>query len=179
MAQAPIPATTTHGFEPPRNVQFGVFLDNKVGKLLDLLGAFDGSALVLAALSVAESSDHAVVRLITSNADLARRLLQRKKFAFSETDVLVVELGQGRTLKQMCRALLSAELSIDYAYPLLVRPRGLPAVVLHGDDITFAGQVLRRKMFVLLAENDLGENAPGSSPGTPNDTGPFEPPEPM
>lgn len=175
MSQSPTtPTLTPPGYEPPRNVQFGVFLDNKVGKLLDLLGAFDGSSLTLAGLSVTEASDHAVVRLVTSNAELARRLLERKSLPFSETNVLVVEMGDGRALKQLCRALLAAELSIDYAYPLWVRPRGLPAVVIHGDDLTLAGQILRRKLFTLLGENDLGENAPGSTPGTPND--PDEPP---
>lgn len=172
MAQAPTSMDVTRGFEPPRNCQFGVFLDNRVGKLLDLLSLFDNDSLTLAALSVAEASDHAVVRMVTSNAALARRQLQRKSLPFSETDVLVVELGQGQTLKQMCRALVAAELSIDYAYPLLVRPRGLPAIVLHGDDLVLAGQILRRKLFTLLGENDLGENRSHGTPGTPNDPGP-------
>jgi hypothetical protein len=171
MTQMPIAEAMMGGYEPPRNCQFGVFLDNKVGKLLDLLGAFDNSTLTLAALSVAEASDHAVVRLVTSNSELARRLLKRRGFAFSETDVLVVELSSGQSLKGLCRALLTAELSIDYAYPMLVRPRGRPAIVLHGDDLVLAGQILRRKLFTLLGENDLGENASGSDPSDPDPGG--------
>lgn len=147
------------GYEPPRNVQFCVFLDNRVGKLRELIDVFDGHALTLAAISVNESADYAVVRLITSRAELARRLLQRNQFEFSESDVLVVELTTQQTLSHLCNLLLSAEVSIHYIYPLLTTVRGYPAVVLYTDDQLLAQQILRRKHFTLLAENDLGENA--------------------
>jgi hypothetical protein len=43
MGQASTPLETTHGYATPTATQFSVFLDNKVGKLLDLVEAFDGS----------------------------------------------------------------------------------------------------------------------------------------
>ncbi|MEM9419782.1 MAG: acetolactate synthase [Planctomycetota bacterium] len=170
MSQIPIDTPTARGYQPPVNTQFSVFLDNRVGRLMDLLEQFDNaSALTLAGLSVVDSADHAVVRLLTSKADLARRLLNRCEYAFSEIDVIAVELPYENSLVSVCEVLTTVELNIHYAYPLLVRPRGLPVVALHTDDTTFAGQVLRKRHFTVLAENDLGENAPGSTPGTPND----------
>jgi hypothetical protein len=100
---------------------------------------------------------------------LTRRLLNRFEHTFSEVEVVVVELADSASLPTMCECLLSAELNIHYAYPLMVRPRGFPAVALHTDDTTFACSVLRRRHFCILAENDLGENAPGSHTGTPDD----------
>ena len=164
MTQSIVSDPPTSGFEPPRNTQFGVFLDNRVGKLLDLVDVFDGHALTLAGLSVVDSADHAVVRLLTSNSELARRLLQRANMTFSEADVLVVEMGRGKTLAELCRRLLQAELNIHYAYPLLVHPRGQPAIVIHCDDIFLSSQILRRKLFTLLGENDLGDNASRNTP---------------
>ncbi len=169
MTQAPVETKPAGAFEPPRNRQFSVFLDNRVGKLLDLLEIFEGQMLALAGLSVLDSANHAVVRVLTSNADLARRLLGRHDLPFSECDVLAVELGEGRGLAMMSRLLLAAELNIHYAYPLLVRPRGLPAIVLACDDPVLAGQILRRKHFTLLAENDMGDNASRSTPGGPTE----------
>ena len=169
MTQAPTDVATTRGYEPPRNTQFSVFLDNRVGRLSDLLETFDGHALTLAGLSVVDSADHAVVRLLTSKADLARRLLNRNEHPFSEVEVVAVELADSADLLRVCECLLHAELNIHYAYPLLVRPRGYPVVALHTDDTTLAGNLLRRHHFYVLAENDLGDNAPGSTPGTPND----------
>ena len=171
MSQIPIETPTARGFQPPVNTQFSVFLDNRVGRLMDLLEIFDNaSQITLAGLSVVDSADHAVVRLLTSRAELARRLLNRCEHAFSEIDVVAVEIDADKTMVNVCEVLLAAELNIHYAYPLLVRPRGLPVVALHTDDTVMAGQLLRRHMFTVLAENDLGDNASGSTPGDP--TGP-------
>lgn len=169
MTQAPVELETTPAFEPPSNTQFSVFLDNRVGKLMDLVEVFTGQPLTLAGFSVIDSADHAVVRVLTSNALLAARLLERNALPFAQDAVLVVELSRGQTLPRLCQTLLQAEMNIHYAYPLMVRPHGAPAVVMHTDDMHFTGQLLRRKLFTLLAENDLGENAPGSGTGTPND----------
>jgi hypothetical protein len=167
MSSTPIGDMTTHGFEPPIVTQFSVFLDNRVGKLRELTEVFRGHALELVAFTVIDSADHAVVRLVTSRAVLARRLLARNELPFSEIDVLVVEIGPGQHLSDLCTALVVAELSIQYAYPLWLRPHGNAAIVLHCDDYHVACQVLRRKLFTLLGENDLGDNATPSDPDEP------------
>ncbi|MDZ4831594.1 MAG: acetolactate synthase [Phycisphaerae bacterium] len=159
MSQA-MPPNTEQGYAPPRVRQFSVFLDNRVGKLLDLVQLFDDNTEVsLRAFSVHDSSDHAVVRLIFDNADAARHLMRRKQFAFSETDLLVVELGADHTdkhtLRHVCMYLLSAELNIRFAYPVLMVPDGSPTIALAVDDSTLAGQILRRRGFRLLGEEDL------------------------
>lgn len=166
MPQIPVETPTARGFEPPKAIQFSVFLDNRVGRLRDLLEVFEGQYLTLAGLSVVDSADHAVVRLITSRSDLARRLLFRCEHTCSEIDVVAVELPADDSLREVCEVLMGAELNIHYAYPLLVRPRGLPTIALHTDDIVLAGNILRRHGFNLFAENDLGDNAPGSHPGS-------------
>jgi len=92
MAQAPVAEQTGFRFEPPRNTQFSVFLDQRVGRLLDLMEIFSGQALTVAGLSVVDSADHAVVRIITSRGELARRLLNRHNLPFSEAAVVAVEV---------------------------------------------------------------------------------------
>lgn len=171
MTQAPVETPTAGGYQPPRNIQFSIFLDNRVGQLLDVTTCFAGQSLTLAGLTVVDSTDHSVVRLITSNADLARRLLQRNEMAFAESNVLAVEISESRSMQDLCEALVAAELNILYAYPLMVRPRGLPVVVVQTDETLFTAQLLRKKLFTLLAENDLGDNASRSRPDggiTPN-----------
>lgn len=150
-----VPVETTHGFAPPTVTQFSVFLTNKVGKLLDLVEAFDGSPCSICAVSVHEASDHAVVRLITNNATVARGILREERLAFSEHDLLIVELTRGHTLTSLCLALLGVELSIHFAYPLMTKPNGRPTIALAVDDPTLAGQILRRKEFRLFGECDL------------------------
>lgn len=160
MSQAGTPMETAHGYSPPSVTQFSVFLTNKVGKLHDLVELFDKTQCHLCAISVHEASDHAVVRLITSNATLGRATLAHEKLAFTERDVLVVELSANRTLSSMCLSLLRAELSIHFAYPLMLTgSTTAPCIALAVDDLTLAGQILRRKEFRLLGEADLGQGA--------------------
>ncbi|HEX2839406.1 MAG TPA: hypothetical protein VHN77_14915 [Phycisphaerales bacterium] len=159
MSQASMPMETAHGYSPPTVTQFSVFLHNKVGKLHDLVEMFDQAHCQICALSVHEASDHAVVRLITNNAECARAELSRMKLAFTERDVLVVELSGKHTLSSMCLHLLRAELSIHFAYPLMLTPGASPTIALAVDDLTLGGQILRRKEFRLLGEADLTNRA--------------------
>ena len=55
----------------------------------------------------------------------------------------------------ICSALLAAEINIHYAYPLLLRPRGSPALALYVEDPTLAAQLLIKKGFTLIGESDL------------------------
>src|SRR3954462_11310962 len=155
MSQASMPLETAHGYSPPTVSQFSVFLTNKVGKLHDLVEAFDGSGVQICALSVHEASDHAVVRIITNSANEARKLLKNENMPYSQRDVLVVEISGNHTLSSMCLCLLAAELSIHFAYPLMLRSSPAPTIALAVDDLTLAGQILRRKEFRLLGESDL------------------------
>lgn len=155
MPNASTPTQTARGYAPPTVTQFAVFLDNRVGKLYDLVEAFEKSACRVCALSVHEASDHAVVRLVTNDALTAKRILKDLKLAYSEHDVLVVELSEGHTLASLCLSLLGAELNIQFAYPLMLRPNGTPTIALAVDDPVLAGQILRRKNFRLFGEADL------------------------
>lgn len=155
MTQA-VPIPTSQSYAPPTVRQFSVFLENKVGRLLDLVQLFDEAPNVhICAFSVLESSDYAVVRLIPNNADAARALLKRHNLSFSELDLLIVELCESHTLSSMCLHLLGAELNIRFAYPLMLKPNGTPTIALSVDDQVLAGQILRKKSFRLLGEGDL------------------------
>lgn len=142
--------------------QFSVFLANKVGKLYDLVESFEHAGTCqICAISVHDATDSAIVRIITNNSAAARELLRKQKLPFAESDVLVVELSTGHTLASLCISLLSAELNIQFAYPLMLRPNGTPTIALAVDDPTLAGQILRRKMFRLFGEADLPTDTPG------------------
>ncbi|MCC6678490.1 MAG: acetolactate synthase [Phycisphaerales bacterium] len=155
MSQSSVPLETTKGYAPPTVTQFSVFLTNKVGKLYDLVKAFDDTGCHICALSVHEASDHAVVRLITNRAATAHKILRERQFPYAEREVLVVELSEGHTLGSLCLCLLGAELSIQFAYPLMMRPNGTPTIALAVDDLTLGGQILRRKDFRIFGECDL------------------------
>lgn len=152
--------TQCGGHAPPCVTQYSVFLDNRVGKMLDLVTQFDDDPLChICALSVHEASDHAVVRIVTNHSQRARAILRGHGLAFSETELLVVELVNGHSISSMCVSLLGAELFIRFAYALMLRPNGTPTIAVAVDDLTLAGQILTRKGFRLLGEHDLPKPA--------------------
>lgn len=156
MSQVGMPLETAHGYSPPCVRQFSVFLDNKVGKLLDLVQCFEEHPQCqLCSVSVHEASDHAVIRLLPNSSNAAREILKRMSQPFAERDILVVELRGNHTLSSLCLTLLGAELNIHFAYPVMLRPNGAPTIALSVDDLMLAGQLLRRKGFRLLGEADL------------------------
>jgi hypothetical protein len=143
------------GFESTRIRQFTVFLENRVGRLQGLLRAFEESAGKICAMSIEESADSALVRIICSEPDMGRDALRQNKFSFSESELLAVELPRTRQpLISICTALLAAEINIHYAYPLLQRPNG-PAMALYVEDPTLAARLLIKKGFTLIGESDL------------------------
>ncbi len=144
------------GFESTRVRQYTVFLPNKVGRLQMLLRTLEETESKIVALSLEESADSTLVRMICSEPDVARHAMIEHGFALNENDVIAVELPKdgGQPLIAICSALLAAEINLHYAYPLLLRPRG-PVVALYVDDPTLAARLLMRKGFRLIGESDL------------------------
>jgi hypothetical protein len=110
MSQQPTDLEFNLSYEPVRNIQFNVFLDNRVGKLYELLSVFEGKALVVAGLSVIDTSDCAIARVLTSRSELARRLLERAQLAYNEAPMIVVEVPADHTLLGLC--LVAIEVSL-------------------------------------------------------------------
>ena len=143
------------GFERTSIRQFTIFLENRVGRLTNLVRVFEEHAGKIVALSIEESADSALVRLICSNPDAGRESLKSEGFSFGEVDVLAVELPKrsSQPLIKICATLLAAEINIHYVYPLLTSRA--PSLALYVDDPTLAAQLLIRKGFTLLGESDL------------------------
>lgn len=150
--------STMRGRNYPAIRQFTVFLENRVGQLLEVVRRFEGSKIRIVALSIADSSECAFVRFLLSHPEEGREILERAGLAIIESDLIGVELPEGnQPFLGICTALLQAEVNIVQAYPLLVRPRGRAAVALMVDNIEMAQETLASKGFMMITEGDLQE----------------------
>jgi hypothetical protein len=149
---------TMRGRNYPTIRQFTVFLENRVGQLLEVVRRFEGSQVRIVALSINDATECAFVRFLLSHPEQGREVLERAGLAMIESDLIGVELPEGpQPLLQVCTALLQAEINIVQAYPLIVRPRGRPAVALMVDNIELALETLDNKGFRMVTEADLAE----------------------
>lgn len=147
---------TTEKISGPQVRQFSVFLQNKVGALLEVVKLLDSHNVVVLALSIQDSSESAIARMIVSDPDLVGELFQQEDIPYGACDVLVIELADGPAdLSKVLAALLMAEVNIIFSYPLLIRPRGRSVLVMHVDDIDCSSNVLLGEGFVILTQSDL------------------------
>lgn len=136
--------------------QFAVFVENRVGRLHDLLRHFESHDIRVVALSIANSVDCAFVRIMVNDADRGREILQLSNFAFAEIDLIGVELPDGpQPFVQICLALLQAELNVQYTYPLLYHRSGRGAIALYVEDVDLALRTLEEKGLRIVTESDL------------------------
>ena len=114
---------TARGRNYPTIRQFTVFLENRVGQLLEMVRRFEGTGIRIVALSINDSAECAFVRFVVSNPERGREILERAGLAMIESDLIGLELPEGsQPLLQVCVALLQAEINIIQAYPLIARP---------------------------------------------------------
>jgi len=147
---------TGRGRDWPSVRQFNVFLENRVGSLLGLVRRFEATDIRIVSLTVHDLADCAILRLVLSDPERALEVFEQAELAVTESDLLVVQLPEGaHPLPRICKALLVAEINIDYAYPLLIGPQGRAALALHVDDHEMAVQTLTRQGFTIFTENDL------------------------
>lgn len=147
---------TTSKLEGALVKQFSVFLPNKVGAMLDVVKLLNGHHTHVVALSVSESTDSAIARVIVSDPEGAERLFGENNIAFGVCEVVVVEMREVATqLVKLLATLFMAEVNVHFTYPLLTRPRGMAALALHVDDTECASNVLLGAGFKILSQSDI------------------------
>jgi hypothetical protein len=150
--------STMRGRDYPTIRQFTIFLENRVGQLLEVVRRFEGSNVSIVALSINDATECAFLRVILSQPEQGREILERAGLAIIESDLICVELPEGsQPLVQVCSALLQAEINIVQAYPLIVHPRGKPVMALMVDNPEAASETLERKGYAMIGEDDLLE----------------------
>lgn len=136
--------------------QLSVFLPNRVGSLMALVKLLQENAIEVLGISMQDTTEMTLVRLILSDPESAAMLFIEKGIPHTDCFIIVVELSESdRRLTECLSVLLAAELNIEFCYPLLVRPDLFPLFALHCDDVDMGADVLGRSGFKVLCQGDL------------------------
>ncbi len=147
---------TARGRDYPTIRQFTVFLENRVGQLLEVLRRFRGSDVRIVALNILDSTECSIVRFVLTLPEQGREVLERAGLAMIESDLIALELPDDpQPLLQVCSALLQAEVNLVQTYPLMIRASDRIAVALMVDNIDQAQETLTTRGFKLLSEQQL------------------------
>jgi hypothetical protein len=97
--------------------QLTVFLENKPGRLAQILSALAQAKINIVALAVMDRQEQGVLRLVTESDAATRKMLQGMNQQCTTHDVLAVELrNQPGALARVCETLAGGHINVDYAY---------------------------------------------------------------
>ncbi len=135
--------------------QFSVFIENRVGRLHDLVALLGKHNVHIMAMTTIDQTDTALDRFVVDDPDRARALMAANNFFFTECEVVAVEISNESQLSAVLGALLTVEVNIHYAYSFLMRPRGKSALVLSVEDNDLAASALNTRGFKVLTQRDI------------------------
>ena len=136
--------------------QYSLFLENRVGALADVVKLLHEASVDVLGLSLQDSVDMTVARMVLSDPETARRIFEENRIAFCIVNLVVVELTEGAAELNRClNALLIAETNIHFVYPLLTRPNDRALLALCIEDPEFGADALNGAGFKVLTQGDL------------------------
>ena len=150
-------AETARDRSEPRLRQVAFFLTNRLGSLRRAMQLLTDQDVRIGGISVLESADHAVVRLVVDRPDGAVDILTAAGYGACITEILGVMLPPGPRfgMQRVLSVLLGAEVNLWYVYGLILQAEGHPILALQADDLEIAGRVLLGNGFPLVGQDDL------------------------
>jgi len=132
--------------------QISVFVENKTGRLAEITRVISETGVDIRALSIADTSDFGILRLIVNKPDVAVAALKEAGLTVSLTDVIAVGVeDKPGEFSKAVKVMSDAEISIEYMYAFISRSDNQAYVILRVENPTDAAAALQEKGFELLS----------------------------
>lgn len=135
--------------------QLSVFIENEEGRLEEVLDVLKVEQINIISLSLADTSEYGLLRLITSDPEAGQTALKNKGFVAKLTDVLAVRLAhQVGKLQEILSIVCKAGLNVEYMYVLSNKEENSSIIckISNGDE---AAQLLQSKEVELYSQEDI------------------------
>ncbi|HOV78936.1 MAG TPA: ACT domain-containing protein [Bacillota bacterium] len=136
--------------------QISVFLENKSGRLAQVTRALGENGINIRALSIADTTDFGILRLIVNEPDRAYRTLKEAGFTVSATDVIAVEVAdRPGGLAEALGHLDRAGINIEYLYAFVQKASNAALVVFRVEQIDEAVKALQKEGTRILSGEEV------------------------
>ena len=136
--------------------QLSIFVENKHGRLENIISSFADNNINIRALSIADTTDFGVLRVIVDDIDKAKAVLKENGIISKTTDVLAVYIDDKTGgLATVLKDVSAAGVSIEYMYAFLSKTQGKALMVLKADDEEGAEIVLRQHGIAIADPDDI------------------------
>ncbi|MEW5898497.1 MAG: ACT domain-containing protein [Bacillota bacterium] len=136
--------------------QISVFLENKSGWLAEAARVLGENGINIRALSIADTTDFGILRLIVNNPDLAYQILKEKGFTVSVNEVIVVEVvDEPGGLAGVLSILRGVEINIEYLYAFVQKAAKAALVVFRVEQLDETIRTLQENGVRILSEQEV------------------------
>lgn len=136
--------------------QVTVFVENKPGALVGITDTLAANTINIRALSIAETEDFGILRLIVNDNEAACKTLESEGYLFKMTDMVGVKIGDAPgKLSKALAVLGEAEINVEYLYAFMTRTEKHAYVVLRVHDNAKAEAALESAGFHLITDADV------------------------
>jgi len=134
--------------------QLSVFLENKSGRLTEVLEALGSENIKITALSVADTSEFGILRMIVSDPARAKELLKNRSFSVNLTDVIsIMAPNEAKYYAKVLKILSDIDISIEYTYAFSVGEKSV--IILRCSNTEEAISALKEHELELMKASDL------------------------
>ncbi len=136
--------------------QISIFLENRAGRLNSVVSYLGEANVNIRALSLADTSDFGILRMIVDQPERAQKVLADKEFTYSLTDVIAVEVpdkpgGLGRVLA----ALERDGINVEYMYAFVEKSGDAAVIIFRFEEIEKAAEILNGQGFNVLSNEEV------------------------
>ena len=134
--------------------QLSVFLEDRSGRLTELTRILAENDVNITALSVAETADYGIVRMVVGRPELAKEVLEKAGFSIGLTDVVCVNMpDKPGSLYRILEILTDEKINIDYMYAF--SKNAVALAVIRAADVAQVIEVLQQHRLQLLSQSDI------------------------
>ena len=134
--------------------QLSVFLENKSGRITEVLEVLGEENIRITALSVADTAEFGILRLIVSDPDLAKDLLKKHNFTVNLTEVIsVMAPNEAKYYAKILRILSDLDISVEYTYAFSLGEKSV--IILRCSNSEDAIKALKSHEMELMKASDL------------------------
>jgi hypothetical protein len=138
--------------------QISVFLENKKGRLAEVVGLIARERINIRALALADTADFGVLRLIVNDAEKCFAVLKQAGFVAQKTEVLAVEVNdRPGGLERILGVLDRVGINIEYMYAFVEKKADNAIVIFRVDQPEKAAQELASEGIAVLAEEAINQ----------------------
>jgi len=136
--------------------QIAIFLENRSGRLAEITGILAEKGINIRAMSLADTSDFGILRLIVNDTENARKVLKEKGFTVGTTSVVVVEVqDKPGGLANVLQIIKKADLNIEYMYAFTQKSGETGLIIFRFEKIDAAIDVLAKAGIRLLSGEEV------------------------